>query len=54
MGEDKVSLDMTPKAQAAETEPDQGGPVNKASCTTEETVTGEAVGATGGACKPHI
>ena len=31
-----------------------GGPVNKTSCTTEETVTGEAVDATGDACKPHI
>ena len=29
MGEHKVTLDMTPKAQAAETEPDQWGPVNK-------------------------
>ena len=44
---------MTPKAQAAETEPDQRGPVNK-TFTTEETVTGEAVDATGDACKPHI
>ena len=51
---DKGSLDTTPKAQAAKTEPDQGGPVNKTH-TTKETVTGKAMGATGeDVCKPHI
>ena len=53
MGVDKVSLDMTPKAQAARQNQARGSPVNKTH-PAKETVTGKAMGARGDVCKPHI
>ena len=42
MGVDKVSLDMTPKAQAARQNQARGSPVNKTH-PAKETVTGKAM-----------